>query len=267
MLNIKNLVCGYSSGFTLKDINLELKKGEFWGIVGPNGSGKTTLLKTITKLLKPEQGEIVLDGEDIEDMGFKDIAKKVAVVPQFVNTEVGISVEEFVFLGRIPHRRAFQFFETKADEGIAEEAMKSTGVFQLRQRDMNNLSGGEDQRVAVARALAQQPLLLLLDEPTAHLDIGHQVRILDLLAGLNEKTSLTIMAVFHDLNLASEYCDKLLLLKDGSVHSVGSPEKVLTYRALEEVYGTLVIVNKNPISGRPYVILVSHPGKYGKLKK
>lgn len=262
MLKVKNLVCGYPSGFTLESINFKVGKGEFLGIVGPNGSGKTTLLKAITKLLNLQEGKILLEEEDIEDLSFKDIAKKIAVVPQFFNVELGMNVEEFIFLGRIPHRKAFQFLEMESDEQVVNDAMGLTEVLELKERELNNLSGGESQRVALARALAQQPRLLLLDEPTAHLDIGHQVRILDLLSKLNKENSLTIVAIFHDLNLASEYCDRLLLLKEGKLHSIGKPEQVFTYQKLEEAYDTLVVVKKNPVSGRPYIFLVSHPEKY-----
>lgn len=256
MLKIKNLVCGYSSGFVLKGINFEVRRKEFLGIVGPNGSGKTTLLKTITKLLRPTRGQILLDGIDIERMSFKELAKKIAVVPQAINMEFGINVEEFVLLGRTPHRKALQFLETKTDEEIAQEAMRLTETDRLRERMLENLSGGERQLVAIARALTQQPQLILLDEPTAHLDIAHQVRILDLLRKLNEENSLTVIAILHDLNLASEYCERILLMKDGKVHSMGTPEEVLTYQILERVYNTLVVVEKSPVSGRPYVVTV-----------
>ncbi|HIE43177.1 MAG TPA: ABC transporter ATP-binding protein, partial [Candidatus Omnitrophica bacterium] len=160
MLKIKNLVCGYSSGFVLKGINFEVRRKEFLGIVGPNGSGKTTLLKTITKLLRPTRGQILLDGIDIERMSFKELAKKIAVVPQAINMEFGINVEEFVLLGRTPHRKALQFLETKTDEEIAQEAMRLTETDRLRERMLENLSGGERQLVAIARALTQQPQLI-----------------------------------------------------------------------------------------------------------
>ncbi len=264
MLKIKNLVCGYPSGFTIKNISFEVKGNEFLGIVGPNGSGKTTLIKTITKLIRPVRGEIILDGENIGEMNFQDIAKKIAVVPQTFNMEFDMSVEEFVSLGRIPHRKTFQFLETPLDEEITRDVMRLTETFELKERAISNLSGGEIQRVAIARALAQKPQLLLLDEPTSHLDIGHQIRLLDLLRQLNRDNFLTIIAIFHDLNLASEYCDRLLLLKDGRVHSIDSPEKVLTYQILEEVYNTLLVVQKNPISNKPYVIVVPHPKEYQK---
>lgn len=267
MLNVKNLVCGYPSGFTLENINFEIKRGEFLGIVGPNGSGKTTLLKAITKIIESETGQIILNGQDIAEMNFRNLAREIAVVPQSFNMEIGMNVEEFIFLGRIPHRKVFQFFETKFDEDIIEDAMELTDIIQLKERAVNNLSGGELQRAAIARALAQKPHLLLLDEPTSHLDIGHQIRIMDLLRKLNSEKLLTIIAVFHDLNLASEYCDRLLLLKNGKVHSLGKPEEVLTYQILEEVYNTLVVVQKNPTSGRPYIIVVPHPGKYPKSKQ
>ncbi|MDD5454743.1 MAG: ABC transporter ATP-binding protein [Candidatus Ratteibacteria bacterium] len=264
MLEVKNLTCGYPSGFILENINFGLKKKEFMGIVGPNGSGKTTLIKAITKILPIQAGEILLDGADIGKMGFKEIARKIAVVPQNFNMEFDISVEDFVFLGRIPYQNAFQFWEGKKDEEIVETALKLTETFQLKERLVNSLSGGEIQRAAVARALVQQPQILLLDEPTSHLDIGHQVMILDLLRKLNKENSLTISAIFHDLNLASDYCDKLLLLDNGRVFSAGTPEEVLTYQSLEKVYNTPVIVQKSIVSGMPHVFVVPHPEEYRK---
>lgn len=262
MLKVKNLVCGYPFGFTLKDISFEVKRKEFLGIIGPNGSGKTTLLKTISKILKPMEGEIILDGKNIESMSFRELARKIAVVPQVSNVEFGISVEEFVLLGRTPYRKLFQFLETKSDEDIALNAMELTEISALKERPIIDLSGGERQLASIARALAQQPQLMLLDEPTAHLDIAHQVRIMDLLRKLNEENSLTVIAVLHDLNLASEYCDRILLMREGRLHSIGKPEEVMTYPTLEEVYNTLVVVEKSPISGRPYVVVVPSQGRY-----
>jgi len=264
MLEIKNLTCGYPSGFTLENVNFQLRKKEFLGIVGPNGSGKTTLIKAITKLLKPEKGEIILDGVNIEKMGFKEIAKKIAVVPQTFKMEFDMSVEEFVFLGRIPRKSTFQFLEDKNDEEAVKGAMELTETLELKERLINSLSGGEIQRAAIARALVQEPQLLLLDEPTSHLDIGHQIRILDLLRKLNKGNLLTIAAIFHDLNLASEYCNRLLLLKEGKTYSIGKPEEVLTYQTLEEVYNTPVVVQKSIMSGNPYVLVVPHPEEYRK---
>ncbi|NWF51758.1 MAG: ABC transporter ATP-binding protein [Nitrospirae bacterium] len=255
MLEIKNLTCGYDSGFLLKDINLKVEKGELTGIIGPNGSGKTTLLRAITRVIGPQKGEILLEKENIERFSFKELAKKIAVVSQNSVADF-MTVEEFVLLGRIPHRRRLQFLETKVDERIAQEAMALTGTIQLKERFIGDLSCGERQLVVIARALAQEPRLLLLDEPTSHLDIAHQVKILDLIKKLN-KNGLTVIIVLHELNLASQYCDRLILFNNGFIYKAGPPQKVLTYEIIEEVYKTVVLVKENPISSKPYVFLVS----------
>jgi len=255
MLEIKNLTCGYNSRFLLKDINLKVEKGELIGIIGPNGSGKTTLLRAITGVIRPKKGKILLEKKNIEKFSFKELARKIAVVSQ--NSVANfMTVEEFVLLGRIPHRRRLQFLETEFDERIAEEAMDLTNTLQLKGRFIGDLSGGERQLVVIARALAQEPGLLLLDEPTSHLDIAHQVKILDLIKKLN-KNGLTVIIVLHELNLASQYCNRLILLNNGLLYKVGSPGEVLTYQIIEEVYKTVVVVRENPISSKPYVFLVS----------
>ncbi len=256
MLKVEGLTCGYDSKFLLQDISFEIRDRELLGIIGPNGSGKTTLLKAITKVLKPQKGRIVFEGKEISQMGFKELAQKVAFVPQFSAAGVNMRVEEFVLLGRIPHRRQFQFLETESDEQAAKQAMALAGVLELRERFLSELSGGERQLATIARALAQEPRLLLLDEPTAHLDIGHQVKILDLVRKLNHENGLTIVTVLHDLNLASLYCDTLILLKEGKIHSIGTPEKILTYSVIEEVYRTPVVVKINPVVSKPLICLV-----------
>ena len=256
MLQVDKLTCGYDSKFSLQDISFKIIPGELLGVIGPNGSGKTTLLKVITKVLKPQKGRIVFDGKDISKMGFKEFARKVAFVPQTSAAGLNMTVEEFVLLGRIPHRGQFQFLETKGDEQVAEQAMALADVLELSERFLFELSGGEKQLATIARALAQEPQLLLLDEPTAHLDIGHQVKILDLVRRLNHKNGLTIIIVLHDLNLASLYCDTLLLLKEGKIHSMGAPEEILTYSEIEEVYETPVVVKTNPVVSKPLICLV-----------
>lgn len=256
MLEIKNLTCGYDSKIILQDINLKIGAGELVGIIGPNGSGKTTLLRAITKVIRPQKGEILFEKENIEKLNFKELAKKIAVVSQ--NSVANfVAVEEFVLLGRIPHRRRLQFLETNVDEKIAQEAMALTGTLQLKERLIGDLSGGERQLVVVARALAQEPRLLLLDEPTSHLDIAHQVKILDLIKRLNRGNGLTVVIVLHDLNLASQYCDRLILFNNGFIYKDGPPQNVLTYEIIEEVYKTVVLVKENPISSKPCVFLVS----------
>ena len=259
MLEIKNLTCGYDGKFLLREMNFTTGDGELIGIIGPNGSGKTTLLRAITRALKPKKGEILLNGKDIWDMGFKELARKIAVVSQSPDVNP-MSVREFVLLGRIPHYRKFQFFETKRDEEIARKYMNLTDTLRFENQSVGKISGGERQLAVIARALAQEPELLLLDEPIAHLDITHQVAILDLIRKLNGEFGLTVIMVLHDLNLASEYCNRLILIDDGQIHKIGSPEEVLTYQIIEEVYKTVVVVEENPISHRPYILVVSGEG-------
>lgn len=260
MIEIKDLVCGYGSQFILRNINLKVEKGDVLGIIGPNGSGKTTLLRAITRVLKPKTGKILFEEKDIWQMGFRELSMKIAVVSQSVDIR-GISVEEFVLLGRIPYFNRFQFLETKKDINIAEKAMRLTGIFKLKDRAMTEMSGGERQLVLIARALAQEPKVLLLDEPTTHLDIAHQAAIMDLVKRLNKELGITIVVVLHDLNLASEYCRRIVLINDGKVYKIGSPEEVLTYQIIEAVYKTVVVVERNPISLKPYILVISEEEK------
>ena len=255
ILEVKNLKSGYDS-FFIEEINFDVKKGDFIGIIGPNGSGKTTLIRALTGTIKPLQGEILHEGKDIRHMSYRDLARRVAVVSQ--NPGVGfLTVEDFVMLGRIPHYGKFQFFETSEDQKIADKCMGLTGISRFKDQFVEETSGGERQLAFIARALCQEPALLLLDEPTTYLDITNQVEIMDLLKRLNHESGLTVIMVLHDLNLASEYCSQLILMNRGRIHSTGTPDEVLTYRIIEEVYKTVVVVEKNPISLRPYVILVS----------
>jgi len=266
MLEIRDLTCGYDSKFLLKDINFRIDTGELVGIIGPNGSGKTTFLRAVTGVIKPIEGEVLLEGKNIWQVALKEIAKKIAVVLQ--NPPIShMTVEEFVLLGRIPHYQKFQFLETKRDLEIAKRSMSLTDILKLKDRFMSEISGGERQLACIARALTQEPKLLLLDEPTAHLDITHQVGILDLIKRLNKEFALTVIMVLHDLNLASEYCQHLVLINEGRIYKIGLPEEVLNYQVIEDVYKTIVVVEKNPISSRPYVLLVSEEERQNKGKR
>jgi iron complex transport system ATP-binding protein len=264
ILEIKDLICGYDT-FQVENITLEVKKGGFVGIIGPNGSGKTSLLRAITRILKPKKGTIYLEGEDIKHMGVKEIAKKIAVVSQNPGTS-HITVEDFVLLGRIPHHQRFQFLDSHQDIKVAERCMKLTDTLRLRQKPVGELSGGERQLVLIARALAQEPRLILLDEPTTFLDITHQVRIMDLIKRLNREADLTVILVLHDLNLAGEYCNQLVLMKEGHMYTMGMPADVLTYQIIEDVYGTMVVVGKSPVSSRPYIFVVTEEEKKNLMK-
>lgn len=253
---IENFSCGYPGKFVLKDISFEIKKGSFVGIIGPNGSGKTTLFKGISGELASLSGNSILNGKSISKFGLKERAQNLAVVTQTI--EAGnITVEEYVLMGRLPYRKQFQFFETEKDIEIANKYMQLTGVDRLRDKYMNALSGGEQQLAGIARALTQEPQLLLLDEPTSHLDITHQVQILNLIRKLSHELELTILMIIHDLNLAGEYCDSLIMMQKGHMRKMGIPSDVLNYKDIEAVYDTVVITRTNPVSGKPVVFLVS----------
>jgi len=264
VIEVKDLVCGYE-GFRLENISFSMQRGEFIGIIGPNGSGKTTFLRALTKIIPLQQGGIVYEGRDIKTIGFGELARTVAVVTQNV-AEPFMTVEEYVLLGRTPHFGKFQFLETEKDHAIAQRCMELTDTLRLKGHRLGEISGGERQLANIARALCQEPSLLLLDEPTNHLDIAHQVKILDFIKKLNRETGLTVLVVLHDLNLASEYCHRLILLDRGKIHAVGTPEEVLTYKDIEAVYKTVVVVEKNPISAKPYVLLVPEESRERKMR-
>ncbi|MFA5724977.1 MAG: ABC transporter ATP-binding protein [Candidatus Omnitrophota bacterium] len=255
LLKIANLSAGYSGEDIIKGISLEINAGDFIGIIGPNGSGKTTLLRLCSKVLHPRKGKIYFDNNDIFAMDLKGFCRKVAFVSQDISTGFSFSVMELALMGRIPHLKRLQF-ETKKDIEICERALALTDSSGLKENIVNELSAGERQRAIISRALAQEPVLLLLDEPTAHLDIGHQIQVMDLLKKLNHRNNLTIIMILHDLNLASAYCNRICLLDNGNIFKEGQAEDVLTYENIEAVYKTVVLVNTNPVTGRPNVVLV-----------
>lgn len=256
LLEIKNLSGGYHQETIIKDVSLKVAGGDFIGLIGPNGSGKTTLLRLVSKVIPLQKGNVEFEGQDVSKLDSKKFCQKVAFVTQDNLINFSFSVYEIVLMGRIPHLKRLQF-ETKHDFAATQEALKMTDVLHLKDKKIDELSSGERQRVIIAKALAQESDLLFLDEPTSHLDIGHQIQVLDLLKKLNKKNNLTIIMVLHDLNLASEYCNKIALLEEGKIFKSGTPEEVLTYQNIESVYKTVVLVNKNPLNNKPYVLLVS----------
>ncbi len=253
MLTVSGFSCGYGKKMILEGIELKIERGDFLAILGPNGSGKTTLVRALTRSLPVSRGEILFEGKALWSISPKHFAKRCAVVSQNVSA-IPMTIEEFVLLGRIPHYGDFQFLETAADLEAADRAMREAGVDHLRTRLMTETSGGERQLAAIARALAQEPEWLFLDEPTAHLDIAHQVLVLGLLARLNRERHLTVVAVLHDLNLAAEYARKMLLMNHGHIHMIGTPEEMLERATIETVFGTRVSAGRNPVSKKPFVL-------------
>ena len=255
LLRINNLRGGYYQEDVIRGLSLEVNQGDFLVIIGPNGSGKTTLLRLATRVLPLRKGEVSYKDENISKMELKEFCRKVAFVSQDIATGFSFTVMELVLMGRIPHLNRLQF-ETKRDIEIALEKLALTDTLSLKDKRIDELSAGERQRVVIARALAQEPELLFLDEPTAHLDIGHQIQTLDLLKRLNRNNNLTILMILHDLNLASAYSNRIVLLDKGVVYKQGRPDEVLTYQNIESVYKTIVLVNNNPLTGKPNVVLV-----------
>jgi len=244
ILQVSELYAGYDTAFMLKDISFELREKEFIGLIGPNGSGKTTLLRVIDRILPVKEGHIFIDGKDICKLSRRGIAKEIAIVPQLSEPIEGLTVLEMVLLGRTPHMGRFSS-ESQKDFEITKKAMEETKTLEFADRYLTTLSGGEFQRVIIARALAQEPKLLLLDEPTAHLDIKYQLEILNLLKNLRD--SRAILATFHDLNLAAAFCDRLILLSQGLVVAKGQPAEVLTFENIKKVYGVEVKTEGPPV--------------------
>ena len=243
---------GRRPGFTIRDLSFSVGAGEIFGVIGPNASGKTTQIRLLSRVLEPARGEIVLEGENLSRLSRESVAKKVAVVPQELPFGFPYTVEELVLMGRFPHAPR-RFFESSEDVDEGRGAMAAAGVLELRGETLDRLSGGERQRVMLARALCQRASLLVLDEPTAHLDLRYQAECVDLLRRLNRQSRLTIVLISHDLNLVAEVCDRLLLLRAGSAVGVGRAEAVLDEPTLESVYGCRVVVDKHPTSRRPTV--------------
>ncbi|MCS6927714.1 MAG: heme ABC transporter ATP-binding protein [Candidatus Binatia bacterium] len=237
----------------LTDLSLSVGQGELFGLLGPNGSGKSTVVRLLSRVLSPCRGIIRFSGKDLREYRREELARQIAVVPQETHVELPFSVLEVVLMGRAPHLKGFGF-ERARDLAVAYRAMEQTGVRTLAARKIHELSGGERQRVMLARAFAQEPRLLLLDEPTAFLDIKHQVEVYDVVKELCRREGLTVVAALHDINLAALYCDRVGLLRAGRLFCCGTPEEVFTDSNIETVYETEVHVGLNQSTGTIYVL-------------
>lgn len=251
-LSIKDLNVNFGKYEILKNINMEIKKGEFITIVGPNGSGKTTLLKSISKLINIEKNVVYIDGKDLKTINVKDMAKQISVVPQNTDVSYEFTCYDVVKMGRYPYVNRFKG-ETKYDIEIVENSMKKTRVEHLKDRFFTEISGGERQRVILAQAIAQEPDIMLLDEPISNLDPQYQVDILDTIKRLSLDENLTVVAVLHDLNFAAMYSDKIVLLKNGSIFKNGEVKDVLTQVNIKQVFETDVKVYKSPVVDGPHI--------------
>jgi len=254
MIEVHSVSFRYHEDWVLQDVSFRVEKGEFVGVIGPNGSGKTTLLKILYRLLSPQKGEILFELVPMRKMNRNDIAKRIAVVSQETQLLFPFSVLETVLMGRSPYL-GHLMFESEKDLEIAKKAMEWTNILPFSERPMDELSGGERKRVFIARALAQEPEVILLDEPTANLDIHHQIDFLDLILTLNRERGLTMVMASHDMNIASEFCDRLILLQDGRIYKVGTPQEVITKENIKSVFGCEVGIDQNPVSGMPRINL------------
>jgi iron complex transport system ATP-binding protein len=242
---------------TLDNLTLSVNPGEILGVLGPNGSGKSTLLKLLARILQTDRGHIQLSGQDLSGLSQVEVARRVALVPQETQQPFPFTISEMVLMGRFPHHGGLGGFrwETEEDIAIGNQAMQDLDVQHLGARLITDVSGGERQRAIIARALTQEPEVLLLDEPTAFLDLHHQLDIARILRRLNQERGLTVVLVSHDLNLASQYCDRILLLQNGRIAQIGTPEEVIRRDVLESVYQCPVLIDQHPQSGMPRVTL------------
>ncbi|WP_332690510.1 adenosylcobinamide amidohydrolase [Halalkalibacter lacteus] len=255
MMKVENLVGGYTNTPIIKDLNLEIKKGEFFALLGPNGSGKTTLFKLITGQLPIQKGDILLSGKAIKSLSKLEKAKKVAVLSQEVQVSFDYTVEEIISLGRYPHQKGILKQLSKADWKVIEEVMELTKISQFQKTQFRMLSGGEKQRVLLAKALAQEPEILLLDEPTNHLDIKHTFQLLDVLKERQQTMDLTIFSILHDLNVASLYADRIALLHKGTFLEVGDVDTLRKEDQLKKVYEVEVKAQSHPTVPKPQLLM------------
>ena len=244
-MQVEGLTFSYGEGDAADNVTLHVNKGEFVGLIGPNGSGKSTVLKNIYRGLVPDAGTIVLDGEDVLRMSYRQSALKLAVVGQENEVPFDFMVEEIVAMGRSPHKRMFDV-DTAEDKRIVHHALEHMGMEDMAKRNYLHLSGGEKQRVIIARAVAQECDFFILDEPTNHLDISYQLQIFDFI----KRLKVTVLSAIHDLNMAALYCDRIYVLKNGKIVLQGTPEEVFTPENIYDVYGVHSHVVKHPITGK-----------------
>ncbi|MEU9230501.1 ABC transporter ATP-binding protein [Streptomyces massasporeus] len=261
-LSAENVTLAYDQRVIAEQLSVEIPDQSFTVIVGPNACGKSTLLRALSRMLKPSEGRVLLDGNVIQSMPAKKVARTLGLLPQSSVAPDGITVADLVGRGRYPHQGILRQWSTD-DERVVQESMRQTGVAELGDRYVDELSGGQRQRVWIAMALAQQTPLLLLDEPTTYLDIQHQIDVLDLCAELHEEQGRTLVAVLHDLNHAARYATHLIALREGRVIAEGAPKDIVTAGLVEEVFGLRCQVIDDPETGTPLVVPAARKARAG----
>ena len=265
-IELKNITLRYWRNPVVENMTFMVKPGQIIGLVGPNGCGKSTLIKAISRVIAPHSGSILVNGRNILDIKRIELARLLGVVPQAPLLPGNFTGFEIVLMGRNPHLGLLQH-EGKKDMAIAWRAIEETSTRHIAHRKISQLSGGEIQSIVIARVLAQQTQAILLDEPTSNLDIGRQIEILDLIKGLCRSENLTVVIAMHELNLASQYCDKLVLINNGKIHSQGKPAEVITEDNIKKVYGSGNYIITHPLSGLPVVLPTAGSSKHGQSEK
>lgn len=254
LLSVLGITVAYATHSVLRDVSFEVNRGDLVVVLGPNGAGKTTLLRTIAKVVSPKLGTVLLDGQDISTMPTSQLMRTLSVVPQSEGSAFSFTVQDIVAMGRTPHLSPLSPLSQR-DWKVIREAMEATDVWELRDRLFTELSGGEQRRVFIAKALAQEPQLLLLDEPTANLDLHYQLEVVELIQRLNREQGITVLAVLHDLNLAAMLGQRFILMHQGRIYAMGDAEEVLTAQNIQRVYGVPVVITRHPLNGKPIILL------------
>jgi iron complex transport system ATP-binding protein len=252
-INTQSLSLGYGDKLIINEMNIEIPKGEITVFIGANGCGKSTLLRSVARLLKPQSGSVLLEGKAISTMSSKDVARKMAILPQSPVAPEGLTVYQLVKQGRYPYQSWLKQWSSKDEEKV-QKAIEATNLTDLKDQAVDELSGGQKQRAWIAMTLAQDTDVILLDEPTTYLDMTHQIEILDLLFDLNEFENRTIVMVLHDLNLACRYADNLVALKNGAIHAQGRPEDIITPELVQHVFSMECQISFDPIFGSPMCV-------------